>query len=46
MKNYVKPQILLEQFEVSDVIMESGVFQGITELSLEEQDDFKDLKFD
>ena len=46
MKNYVKPQLLLEKFEVEDVIMESGVFKGITTLSLEEQDDFSKIKFD
>jgi len=46
MKNYVKPQIVLEQFEVEDVIMESGLFQGITNLNIQQQEDFGSIVFD
>ncbi|MBR4720398.1 MAG: hypothetical protein IK057_01415 [Clostridia bacterium] len=48
MKNYEKPQIILEKFEVEDIMKESGVHNllgGITELSIEHQEKFSDLKF-
>ena len=45
MKRYEKPQLLLERFETEDVIMESGIFKGITELDIEQRDNFSDLIF-
>ena len=45
MKNYEKPQILLERFETEDVIMESGIFLGITDLNIQQKENFGDLVF-
>ena len=46
MKKYVKPQIEIKEFEVSDIVTSSGIFYGITDLDASKSVEWDDKILD